>query len=62
MSGDNVKGSFYAQELQHVELPKTFTIEKTLHQERRQGKLWYFVKWRGYPETFNSWIPESDVT
>ena len=54
MSGVDVKGSFYTQELQRVELPKTFVIESVLRRQRRRGKVWLFVKWRGYPESFNS--------
>ena len=61
MTGTDIKGSFYTQELQRIELPESFAVETILRRQRRRGKLWLFVKWRGYPETFNSWIPESNI-
>lgn len=53
-------GSFYEQELQKVEHPSDqFIVEKVLRQRRRSnGQVEYFVKWRGYPNKFNSWTTD----
>ena len=32
-----------------------FHVEKILQKRRRHGKNQYLVKWRGYPEAYNSW-------
>jgi hypothetical protein len=52
-----IEGTFYEVELQKVNLPEKYAIEKIL---RRKGNK-YFVKWQGYPEKFNSWILASDL-
>ena len=36
---------------------KTFEVEKIIKHKQRGNKMWYFVKWRGYKENENSWIP-----
>lgn len=36
-------------------------IEK-IHNERKiQDKLYYFVKWKGWPSEYNQWVPESNM-
>jgi hypothetical protein len=59
--GESIKGSFYEQELQKVEkADDVYVVEKVLNTRRTgDGKREYFVKWRGYPDKFNSWT--SDV-
>ena len=32
-----------------------FHVEKLLQKRRRHGQNQYLVKWRGYPEAYNSW-------
>jgi len=57
--GDDIKGSFYEQEVQKVVgADDVYEIEKVLKTRRRGGKIEYFVKWKGYPEKFNSWVTE----
>ena len=53
--GEEIKGKFYAEELQKV-AKEVFKIEKVLKTRRRAGKTEYYVKWIGYPEKFNSWV------
>ncbi len=36
-------------------------VEKILNRRIKKGKLEYMVKWVGYPEEYNQWIPESDM-
>ena len=53
LSGESIKGTFYAPELQKVtSLPDLFEIEKIV--EEKGNKL--LVKWKGYPESMNQWI------
>ncbi len=58
--GEVIQGSFYEQELQKTD-QSTFRIEKVLRKRTRNGMKELFVKWQGYPTSFNSWIKESDL-
>ena len=62
-SEDPIDGTFYGNELQKVtkSLDDTWKIEKVLKKRIRNRKREMYVKWRGWPKTFNSWIPEADV-
>ncbi|GBN71527.1 Putative uncharacterized transposon-derived protein F54H12.3 [Araneus ventricosus] len=53
--GDDIKGNFYAQELQKVEKNNHFPIEKILRKRFKNNSSEYFVKFKGYPKKFNSW-------
>ena len=60
---EKIEGSFYEKEIQRVvKTDNVFKIEKILFTRKRRGVKEYFVKWKGYPEKFNSWIDESDLT
>ena len=59
LAGESIKGKFYEQELQKVtKTDDVYEVEKVLKTRRRGGKIEYFVKWKGYPEKFNSWVTE----
>ena len=63
--GDTIEGKFYEQEIQKIERDPDddiFDVEKVIRQKRVNGQLWYFVKWLGYDDSFNSWIRKEDVT
>ena len=51
LNGKKVIGTFYEKELQKTN-QKEFRIEKIL--KRKGDKL--YVKWKGYDNSFNSWI------
>ena len=52
-----LEGVFYEAELQKVEkVDDVNLIEKVLNQRTRIGKKEYYVKWKGYPDKFNSWV------
>ena len=55
-----VKGTFYNADLQkvHVSDEALFRIEKVL--KRQKGQV--LVKWKGWPDKYNSWIASQDVT
>jgi L-rhamnose mutarotase len=60
LTGEHIRGKFYEQEIQKV--TKTdddvYEVEKVLKTRKRGGKVEYFVKWRGYPDKFNSWVTD----
>jgi hypothetical protein len=56
LSGDDINGKFFEPELQLItKTDDAYIFEKVLKTRKRNGKLEYFVKWRGYPYKFNSW-------
>ena len=60
---EQIKGSFYSYELVKVNIEnKEFKIEKVIKRRRRNGVTEIFVKWKGWPEKYNQWIAEDDVT
>ena len=56
LNGEKITGSFYEKELQKTSQEK-FRIEKVL--KRKGDKL--YVKWKGYNNSFNSWINKKDL-
>ena len=56
LNGEEIKGSFYEQELQKT-TQEMFRIEKVI---RRKGDK-SLVKWMGYSEEFNSWVDNKDL-
>ena len=56
LNGEEITESFYEKELQKTSQEK-FRIEKVL--KRKGDKL--YVKWKGYDNSFNSWINEKDL-
>ena len=51
-------GSFYVQELSPAK-QNIFRIEKVIKRDNKNKKA--FVKWVGYSEMHNSWVPFSDL-
>ena len=58
LSGEEISGSFYEQEMQKV-VQDVYRIEKVIRRDARKGKA--LVKWSGYPEKFNSWVDINDL-
>ena len=56
LNGEEIKGSFYEKELQKTN-QKEFRIEKV--NKTKGDKL--YVKWKGYNNSFNSWIDKKDI-
>lgn len=63
LQNEEVEGNFYEQEIQKVfyDEQAVFAIEKIIDQKRVRGSTQYLVKWRGWPNKFNSWVDESTV-
>ena len=51
-----VRGSFYEQELQ-LSVQEIFRIERVIRKKKNQ----VYVKWKGYSNAFNSWIPVANL-
>ena len=58
--GEIVKGSFYQQELQGTD-QEIYRIEKVIRKKKIDGVEHTFVKWGGYSDKLNEWIPLSDT-
>lgn len=52
-----IEGSMYAEELQHVRNHDEYLVEKIMR--RKNGQV--YVKWLGFDSRYNSWIPESEL-
>ena len=60
--GDIIEGSFYREEIEPIiKEDDVYLVERVIRQRQRQGVTWVLVKWLGYPETMNSWIPQSEM-
>ena len=56
LNSEEITGTFYENELQKTN-QKEFRIEKVI---KRKGDKRY-VKWKGYDNSFNSWINKNDI-
>ena len=57
-NNEEIKGSFYEPELLKAE-QDVFRIEKVIKRDYKKKQA--LVKWRGYNDSFNSWIPFKDL-
>jgi hypothetical protein len=56
LGGDEITGTFYEKELQITE-QEVFRIEKVIRRKANKS----LVKWMGYPDSFNSWVDNSNL-
>jgi hypothetical protein len=56
-NGEEIKGSFYAEELQKAKYGDVFLVEEVLRE--RGGKV--LVKWLGWPKKYNEWVMKKDL-
>jgi hypothetical protein len=62
LNDEAIDGFFYEYELQKVEkVPQVFKIEKILKTRTRKGVKESFIKWRGHPDSFNSWVRSEEI-
>ena len=57
LNGEEIIGIFYEKEFQRID-QKEFRIEKVI--KKKGDKL--YVKWKGYDNSFNSWIDEKRLS
>ena len=55
-----ITGSFYEQELQKTN-QEVYRVEKVLGKKKIDGVEHALVKWSGYSDKFNQWIPMKDT-
>ena len=63
--GEQIEGNFYKDEIQKISRDQdddVYEVEKIIRQKRKDGEIWYLVKWLGYDNEFNSWVRKSDIT
>ena len=59
--GEELKGSWYPEEVQEISTNK-YLVEKVLRRRTdAKGEKEVLVKWKGWPQKFNTWIPASDL-
>ena len=56
LNGEEIIGTFYEKELQKID-QQEFRIEKVI--KKKGDKL--YVKWKGYDNSFNSWIDRKNL-
>ena len=58
LNNEEIKGSFYEPELLKAK-QDVFRIDKVIQRDYKKRQA--FVKWKGYSDDFNSWIPLRDL-
>jgi hypothetical protein len=58
--GEEIEGSFYQQELQKSQ-QEVYRIEKVIRKKKINGVEHGLVKWSGYNEKHNQWIPIKEL-
>ena len=56
LNGEEIEGTFYREELQETD-QTIFRIEKVIRKTKDKA----LVKWKGYPDAFNSWVSLKDL-
>ena len=59
LNNEEIQGSFYKPELLKAE-QDVFRIEKIIRKDHKKNQA--LVKWKGYSNDFNSWIPFKDLS
>ena len=62
-NNDIIDGYFYEPELQiaYLDNDVIYKIDKIFKKRTRNKKTELFIKWKGWPKKFNSWILEQIV-
>jgi len=61
-TGEILDGKFYESELQKIiKNEDVYRVEMIIRKRKRKGVTEYFVKEKGYPDKFNSWVSENNI-
>lgn len=62
-AGESIKGAFYNNEIQRVRADAStyFQVEKVIKKRKRGRRTEYLVKYLGWPEKFNEWVPQTHL-
>ena len=59
LNGEHLSGAFYEPELQRVVEPTEYRVERVIRSRTTRGGVKeYFVKWKGWNDSFNSWVKD----
>jgi len=61
LSGEDITGAFYEQEMVITNEPKEFKVEKILESKGRGKNKKYLIKWLGYSDKDNTWEPPENI-
>ena len=62
LTGEPIIGRFYENELSAVDKKDdVYRVEKVLKRKKVKGEEMVLVKWLGYSDKHNSWIPKKDI-
>ena len=61
LQGEPIKGIFYREELIPATPPESYQID-IIRSKIVAARKKHLVKWRGYPDKFNSWLDESQIS
>jgi len=60
--GEDITGRYYDHDLAlYDKRDDIFKVEKIIKTRKKNGIKEHFVKWKGYPDKFNSWIEENQL-
>ena len=64
LNDEIILGKFYEKEIQKVYInnENDYEIDQIIKTRIKNRQKEYFVSWRGYPESFNSWVKEKNFT
>jgi hypothetical protein len=63
LNGTPIDGQFYQEELTPVRITSrtTYKIDKILDKRFRRGIREVLVRWQGYSQDFDTWVPAASV-
>jgi AAA+ superfamily predicted ATPase len=63
LQGEDLNGIFYESELSlfNESEETTYKVEKVLGKKKIKGKSYVLVKYKGWPDKFNEWLPQENV-
>lgn len=61
---ESITGNFYESELTRVKKAENsmWYIEKKIKKRKKNGKNQWYIKFEGWPDKYNQWIDEKDIT
>ena len=60
-ANEDISGTWYDQEV-HPIMKNLYLVEKVLRKRKAvRGEQELFIKWKGWPNKFNSWIKDTDI-
>lgn len=61
-NGEVIDGLFYEPEMARViKEDDVYLVEKVIRKRKKNGRVQLLVKWKGYPDSMNSWVDRDDV-